>query len=294
MNEQALQDQDEKEIEDTEEIETGAPEIAVADGADGDDQTDPVETEARSQGWVPKDEFRGDPDTWRDAETFVKRGKEIAAISSKRVKFLEQRLEQQESEFEKRIARLDNANQKALKRDRERIEREYEQQLRAAAELGDLERFDQITDRKRQEIDQFEDELSAGPAVTDTNTQGFQERRIQEWAQQYPALVSDKIMQTNATMLAGQIQQENPGWSLDDILDETADQLKQVFPDKFGGRKRARTTQVDSGTRTTTSAARKKDPVSTLPPEAKAAGQRFVDEGLYKDLAEYAKVYHAS
>lgn len=39
-----------------------------------------IEAEAKTLGWVPKEHFRGDPERWSDAETFVKRGKEILPI----------------------------------------------------------------------------------------------------------------------------------------------------------------------------------------------------------------------
>lgn len=39
-----------------------------------------VEQEALAMGWIPQDKFRGDPTKWTDAETFVKRGKELLPI----------------------------------------------------------------------------------------------------------------------------------------------------------------------------------------------------------------------
>ena len=41
------------------------------------------ESEARAQGWVAADEFRGSESDWVDAETFVRRGKEIMPILRK-------------------------------------------------------------------------------------------------------------------------------------------------------------------------------------------------------------------
>ena len=41
------------------------------------------ESEARAQGWVAQDEFRGSESDWVDAETFVRRGKEIMPILRK-------------------------------------------------------------------------------------------------------------------------------------------------------------------------------------------------------------------
>ena len=39
--------------------------------------------EAESQGWVPKERFRGNEADWVDADTFVKRGREILPILRK-------------------------------------------------------------------------------------------------------------------------------------------------------------------------------------------------------------------
>ena len=39
-----------------------------------------VETQAKELGWAPKDQWRGDPEKWIDAETFVRRGEEILPI----------------------------------------------------------------------------------------------------------------------------------------------------------------------------------------------------------------------
>ncbi len=39
-----------------------------------------IETRAREMGWVPKEEFRGDPERFVDADTFVKRGEEFLPI----------------------------------------------------------------------------------------------------------------------------------------------------------------------------------------------------------------------
>src|SRR5437879_4034225 len=48
-----------------------------ANGAGG------VEAEASALGWVPQDTFRGDPEKWVDAETFVERGRHVMPILRK-------------------------------------------------------------------------------------------------------------------------------------------------------------------------------------------------------------------
>ena len=39
-----------------------------------------IEKDARAMGWSPKEEWRGDPDSWADAKSFVERGRQIMPI----------------------------------------------------------------------------------------------------------------------------------------------------------------------------------------------------------------------
>ena len=41
---------------------------------------DPYESEAREQGWKPKEEYEGDPEKWRPAKEFVERGELFGKI----------------------------------------------------------------------------------------------------------------------------------------------------------------------------------------------------------------------
>jgi len=51
-----------------------------------------AETKAKAMGWSPKDEFRGDPDRWVDAETYVRRGEEFIPFLRANNKKLEEEL----------------------------------------------------------------------------------------------------------------------------------------------------------------------------------------------------------
>ena len=59
-------------------VNSGAGEEQQSSGTDAK-----TEYEARMFGWVPREEFRGSDDDWVDAETFVRRGKEIMPILRK-------------------------------------------------------------------------------------------------------------------------------------------------------------------------------------------------------------------
>lgn len=59
-----------------------------------------LEKEARVFGWVPKEDFRGSEDDWVDADTFVKRGKEINPILRKNNELLMKRLDEKAREID--------------------------------------------------------------------------------------------------------------------------------------------------------------------------------------------------
>ena len=59
-----------------------------------------VEKEARLFGWVPKEEFRGSETDWVDADTFVKRGKEINPILRKNNELLMKKLDEKAKEID--------------------------------------------------------------------------------------------------------------------------------------------------------------------------------------------------
>ena len=45
-------------------------------------ESDPNEAAARADGWLPKDEYKGDPEKWVDPKTWVEKGPLLKRISS--------------------------------------------------------------------------------------------------------------------------------------------------------------------------------------------------------------------
>lgn len=62
--------------------------------------TTEVEVKAKEMGWSPKEEFRGDPEKWVDAETFVKRGEEVLPILKANNRRLQERIAQTDKKLE--------------------------------------------------------------------------------------------------------------------------------------------------------------------------------------------------
>jgi len=73
------------------------------DDAQDDAPDAKIEVEAKQLGWVPKERFRGDPDHWTDAESFVKKGREMMPL----LRAHNTRLQAERAQDQAKIARLE-------------------------------------------------------------------------------------------------------------------------------------------------------------------------------------------
>jgi len=73
-----------------------------------DHTSEELEHEARSQGWVPKDEFKGDPGKWVDAEEFVEKARHVMPLLRKNNERLERKLAEQGTQLANVLKELDS------------------------------------------------------------------------------------------------------------------------------------------------------------------------------------------
>src|SRR3972149_6496674 len=59
-----------------------------------------IPNEAKQFGWVPQDDFKGDPEQWRDAATFLQRGKEINGFLRKDLEKIQKTLQQRDHDVQ--------------------------------------------------------------------------------------------------------------------------------------------------------------------------------------------------
>lgn len=125
----------------------------MADEAVVDDQTQgpaaEILAEARRGGWRPKDEFKGDPNVWVDADKFVQRGREVLPHvqrhaakleeENRRLKVDQDQLKQQQEELRTQLTGLTAFQQEMAGKERERIRNELAAELRTARESGDTQ-----------------------------------------------------------------------------------------------------------------------------------------------------------
>lgn len=268
-----------------EDLETGAqgaPEV-VSEQTDRD-----WEAEAREMGWKPKDEWTGDPEQWRDAQEFVKRGEEFLPYVRAERDRLRKEVERKNKDFEDRIKRLDAANREALKRQKAQYEErlaELDRREEQAVSEGDTEAWKAIR-QQREKLGappEAEDESSEAPAGVDPAVQEWASRPENDWFH------TDDAMRAMAITVAGRVAQN--GGDVNAQLRAAEAEVRKRFPEHFGTQKPRQA--VETGGQPPRAGKRESRGVANLPREAREAFDEFVRMGVYseKDLPEYAKAY---
>jgi hypothetical protein len=101
-----------------------------------------VEERAQRMGWTAKEKFRGDPERWVDAATFVKNGEESLPILRERLRTLEKTnvdLGKSVQEFKKMS---DTAYERAYSKAKKELEAEVKRAAKAGDEVGRCRRID--------------------------------------------------------------------------------------------------------------------------------------------------------
>jgi hypothetical protein len=251
------------------------------------------ETEARDLGWVPKNEFKGDPTKWRDPEEFVKWGEEFLPFVRADNKKLRAELDTIKKSHTEEIGRFS----KVVDSVKKRLEAEYadkvaklETERKAAVKAGDTAEFDRI-DAK---LDQLKKD---GPVETDKPQTAEQtaEQVQRDWQAKNTWYDTDDELGAYAFGYSNKLAAKNPSMSLSENLRLTEEHVKAKYPDKFGQKKAAANghAAVDGGGAFPTAGGTREKSVDDLPSDARAAGERFVKDGTFKDMKAYAKSYWA-
>lgn len=209
-----------------------------------------VEDIARSRGWVPEGEFKGDG--WVPAEQYVERGYGRANELEKRLEEANQRLkavdehfqrtlENQQVEYEAKIAELKERRAKAV-------------------EEGDVDTF--------KKLDKQIDDTAAPKSKSN----------VERWRKQNPWFGDNPRMTIEANNALGFFS-DKYGVDTDEMLEALTEHIKQLFPDHFANPNRNRETVNEGGSTKTT---RKSNGYSSLSTEEKQFCDLAVDSKLIK------------
>jgi hypothetical protein len=233
--------------------------------------------EAKRQGWVPQEDYNGPEDKWVDADTFVKKGKEINALLRKDNDFLKREVAEMKStmmEFKKFHADTE-------KRAYERAMADLREQKKEAIAAGDGEKVLQVDDA----IDELktarkEDKVAA-------QTQSIDPAFI-AWQEDNRWFGKDTELTAEANLIGEVVKRQNPTLIGSEFLEEVTKRVKRMYPEKFTNANRNRPNPVESST--AKPAGPRGKGFNDLPPEAKAACQKFEKQGLVT-REQYIKEY---
>lgn len=188
--------------------------------------TTPTYTEdeqiAMESGWVPKDQWKGDPNAWRSAKVFNERGELFERIKqqSRDIQNLKQAMtfltDQHKRQY---IAGYNEAiNNLKAKRDQ-------------ALEDGNLVQAQQLNDK----IDDVKDNLKQAketPVTAPTTTVQPTPEFI-SWKERNNWYMKDKMMTSVADAIGHAFFAENPGTTETAMLTTVTREIKKRFPEKF-------------------------------------------------------------
>jgi hypothetical protein len=252
-----------------------------------------VVREAESQGWVPKERYRGNESDWVDAETFVKRGREILPILRKNNENLIKDLnatKEQLKEFREAAEEFKKFQREAYERKAQEYEtriQEIKQSRAQAISDGDGQKVNALDDA----LDQAKDELkeakqAAKDAEKAPTTPDLQETNaaidpgLQAWLDRNTWFGQDKRMTSIVNGIGESLRLEFPLLKGQQFLEKLDEVLAEEFPNKFGGNKQAPASRVESGSGRQGRSSGNSRSYDNLPSEAKAACDRFVKQKL--------------
>jgi len=252
------------------------------------------EERARRMGWVPQEEFKGDPEKWVDADKFVERGENVMPVLKENLSRMESKFEDYQKNSEQKIEKLNKTLERVVALSKTASERAYQKALRdlknqqrKAAADGDVQTYDAI---EKQIIDLGEDtEEPKPPENKDQINPDFE-----PWQKQNFWYGADKELTAFANGLAPIVGQEMPNVDGKTFFDEITKRVKSAFPHKFENPNRGKADAVEgeSFAANEGKSGRKKT-FNDLPNDAKEACKSFVSQGLFKNNQEYVDEYFA-
>ena len=235
--------------------------------------------EAKRQGWVPQDEYNGPEDRWVDADTFVKKGKEINALLRKDNEFLKREV----SEMKTTMMEFKKFHADTEKRAYERAMLDLREQKKEAINTGDGDKVLQIDDA----IDELK--IARAQEKVEVRPSNQPDPTFVQWNEDNPWFGKDTELTEEANLIGEVIKKRQPTLIGSDFLEEVTKRVKKAYPEKFTNTNRNRPSAVE-GTTAPRASSKGGKGYNDLPPEAKQACQKFEKSGLLTREA-YLKEY---
>ncbi len=231
-----------------------------------------IEERARQMGWTPQEEFRGNPDNWIDAETFVERAETSLPIAKGTIKKLEGEI----AGLKKDLRDFADFHRTTAEREYNRAMQDLKKKQIEAVEEGDTDKFKAA----QAEIE----DLQQHPVVTGKTPAGqdnVAKDAFTQWQSENPWFNSDFEMFEYAQKIDQWLaNQKDPKKDIPGHLAKVTQMVKEKFPDRFDGGNNSRRrgpAAVEGGDSLATVATKGKG-FNALPKEAKELCDRLIKQ----------------
>lgn len=240
-----------------------------------------IEEKARKMGHVPKEQFKGDPDKWVDAQTFVERGENYVPILKSKIVRQDKKIEA----LEQTLKEFSDYHTKVEQRAYQRAFKDLKaQQIQAVAD-GDREAFVEIDNQ----IAELQETAAATAIPKVKQVQEDQpDPAFEPWLAQNKWYEKDQEMSELADFHGEWLKKRNPKIPYEELLEKVTEKVKKEFPSKFINPKRNAAPSVESS-----QSGNKKGgkTFSDLPKEAREAFARFEKHGVKITKEQYVADY---
>lgn len=223
-----------------------------------------IEELAQEMGWTPKDKFKGDPERWKDAKTFVRTTVDVNKSLSKDVR------------------ELRDTTERLLKTQSKLVDREVEKRVKEATQ-----RFNQaVADGDGEEAFRASEEIRQARAPVEA-----EEPPAATWIKENPWYNTHREAKALAFGICADLADQ--GKTQREQLQEARKAVEKAFPELFQDKTKPEpkpAPHVQGGQRSTQAAPRKKG-WNDLPPAVRASAERhFINKGKCSQ-ADYAETY---
>lgn len=245
-------------------------------------QSSAAETEARMFGWKPLEEFKGDPDRWRDAEAFLEKGKQINGFLRKDFDKLRTEL----SGRDQRIAALESSIQEFAAYHQETEARAYnraisnlKEERKAALRESDGERVVQI-EEQLDDLQEAAAKTKLAPRAPAPRDPSAPDPAFVAWVDQNPWYKENRVLRSLTHDYAEELKQQEPGLLGPAFLNKVKHIVQTNHPELFQNPERTRPNAVTGGDDSRPGNRTRGKTYADMPADARAACDGFVKKGF--------------
>ena len=240
---------------------------------------------AKTMGWIPEEQFKGDKTKWRPADEYVERAENLMPILKSQLGKYEGEIRTLKSTVEsqkKTTERLLKMSEETQKRAYEQAKRDLTLKQAEAVEAGDTQKWMQL----KEEEDKLQKPEPIPVEETPQTSPVFDTWKMNnQWYQ------TDPDLSLFADSYGRQLKETNPNMTYEQLLSAAEQKVKEVFPHKFENPARNQPSTVDGGSQRETNVKPSGKTFNDLSADERQICDNDIKNGLYKSREEWVKVF---